>query len=343
MVPISYASATQSILCRVGGYAIITGQGRSGTNWLLGMVNASPATFCRNEPNAIPGSVFGRLPPMWNAEADTDDVARHWDAIVEHTLSHVGERDRPLPVDKKFLHGWSTRMGLPALMARPKLQRAAALALPPVRRGEWRLPRWAGDRTALAEAYGVIKINRVPLVTRWLLADRPEVPVINIVRHPGGRHASYLRRFLAHHDPTIELEKNREILSAIAAANAEWADTFGSIQGMTHVEVQTWLWRYITETVEHDAIGRPQYHRVVYEDLASDPLAQARGIYDTCGLAWTPDVEHTIESQLHDSNWGRLEGSAEDRAQAWRSQLEPEDQAAIARILKGSTVADWWE
>lgn len=327
----------------MGSYAIITGQGRSGTNWLLGMANASPATFCRNEPNAIPGSMFNRLPPMWNAEADTDEVARHWDDIVRHTLGHVGERDRPLSGDKDFLRGWSTRLGLPALMARPKLQRAAALVLPSVRRGEWRLPRWAGDRTALADAYGVIKINRVPLVTRWLLANRPDVPVINIVRHPGGRHASYVKRFLAHHDATTELEKNREFLTTIAAANAEWADTFGSIQGMNHVELQTWLWRYVTETVEQDALGRPQYHRVVYEDLSVDPLGQARSIYETCGLEWTPDIERTIESQLHESNWGRLEGSPEERADAWRAELDPADQATISRILKGSPIADWWE
>ena len=42
-------------------YALITGQGRSGTNWLLELFDASSKTFCRNEPDRLEGSPLGLL------------------------------------------------------------------------------------------------------------------------------------------------------------------------------------------------------------------------------------------------------------------------------------------
>ena len=42
-------------------YALIVGQGRSGTSWLLDLFDLSPQTFCRNEPYGINGSPLANL------------------------------------------------------------------------------------------------------------------------------------------------------------------------------------------------------------------------------------------------------------------------------------------
>ena len=39
-------------------YVLIAGQGRSGTNWLLQILDLSSQTHCRNEPNDCIGSAL---------------------------------------------------------------------------------------------------------------------------------------------------------------------------------------------------------------------------------------------------------------------------------------------
>ena len=42
-------------------YAMVTGQGRSGTIWLLDLFDRSPETFCRNEPYNTGSSPLAEL------------------------------------------------------------------------------------------------------------------------------------------------------------------------------------------------------------------------------------------------------------------------------------------
>ena len=44
-------------------YALLLGQGRSGTNYLLHLLNQSPLTHCRNEPDEVEDSALRRLSP----------------------------------------------------------------------------------------------------------------------------------------------------------------------------------------------------------------------------------------------------------------------------------------
>ena len=42
-------------------YALLIGQGRSGTNYLLSLLDQSAATHCRNEPDQLDSSALSRL------------------------------------------------------------------------------------------------------------------------------------------------------------------------------------------------------------------------------------------------------------------------------------------
>ena len=61
-------------------YALIAGHGRSGTNWLLHLLDRSATTHCRNEPNEIAGNAFAALPTPFVpiADGDADAFAGPW-------------------------------------------------------------------------------------------------------------------------------------------------------------------------------------------------------------------------------------------------------------------------
>ena len=69
---------------------LIVGTGRSGTNWLTHMFDASADTFCRSEPLDIASSPVHRLP---TATAENDaHMADAWDYFVRWTTPRRAPR-----------------------------------------------------------------------------------------------------------------------------------------------------------------------------------------------------------------------------------------------------------
>lgn len=327
-------------------YAIVTGQGRSGTNWVLDILDASRETICKNEPNVVNGSPFGKLTPLWLMAGGRRELDREWDSIAEETCTTISDRDHRLTVNKHYLHSWAHKLGLPSLMARPRIRAVLARTVVPSLAGNiWRMPRAVGNPADLEEAYGIIKVNRVPLLVDWVLRNRTNVPVVNIIRHPCGRHASYANRFLASRDGAEELEQTKKTLRRIADADPEWAAKFRSIDpmgidSMGHAGSQTWLWRFVNETIEISGAQNPRYKRIVYEEMVADPIPFARSVYQLMGLEWTEEVASHVGGGLNDSVWGSLDsGEVADR---WRKQLGDADQEEIQNILATSPLAGLW-
>lgn len=323
-------------------YAIVTGQGRSGSNWVLDMLDASRETICRNEPNVVHGSPFENLTPLWRMVDDACTLDMQWDSVAERTCRSLGDRDHRIVVNKNYLHTWAHRAGLPPLMARPKIRTILArTVLPRLGEHNWTLPRVFGSQERLGEAYGIIKVNRVPQLVHWALDNRPDVPVVNIVRHPGGRHASYLRRFLSDRDAEIELGRVQATLRQIAADDEQWAQRFGDIDALGVAGSQTWLWRFVNETIADAGAGKAMYKQVVFERMVADPVLYAQQIYDLLGLDWTPEVEASVVRGRTTSVWGRVDPDAV--ADAWRDTLERSDIDVIEEILSSSPLASLWQ
>ena len=323
-------------------YAIVTGQGRSGTNWVLDILDASRQTLCRNEPNVIPGSPFERLGSLVTMSG-RELLDEKWDGVVKETCTTLGERDHRLKTNKEYLHTWAHKAGLPPLIARPKFRSALGKTVLPSLGGPIsELPLIFGSRERLDRSFCVIKVNRVPLLVDWLLSERPDVPVVNIVRHPCGRHASFMKRYLASADVELELERARQLLHEIADLDPVWKDRFTSIDSMSHAATQTWLWRYVNETIEESGAGREKYMQIIFEDMTSDPMPHARAVYDLMGLDWTPEVERNVEQGLQESVWGKLAGTPEEVASAWKKSLSAEHVEEIEAILAQSPLASNW-
>ncbi len=321
-------------------YAIVTGQGRSGTNWVLDVLDASQETFCRNEPNVIPGSPFERLPPLWRL-AEGDKLNESWDSVARETCMTTGERDHRLKVNKHYLHDWAHKAGLPPLMARPKIRSALGKTILRDLDGHiWDLPSLIGSQERLEEACTIIKVNQVPLLIQWILAERQDVPVVNIVRHPCGRHASFAKRYLSGADADAELALTRDHLRVIASDDEVWRDRFGSIDEMGHVASQTWMWRFVNESIEEFGVGKPQFMRIIFEEMTADPMPHAKAIYELFGLEWTSEVSALVEQGLEESVWGKLDPA--QVASAWRKSLSNDEIDEIETILADSPMAVWW-
>ncbi|WP_353259306.1 sulfotransferase [Prochlorothrix hollandica] len=332
-----------------GSYALVVGNGRSGTNWLLSMLAASPQTHCRNEPHDIASSPFHRLPSASEIRQDPDLMADRWRQFVLWTTTHMGERDHRITAPKTYVHPLSQKLGVAYFPVRPKIRRALMLVLPALRQAEWLMPWWIGSQSRLGQATGVLKINDLRAwIVRWVLETQPQVPVLHIVRHPGGQLQSGMSRFfsgLTAAQRESETQLYRGILKTAIQVDPHWREVLGDeshLDRLDLMEAVAWFWRYNNEEIYTLGQQYPNYHLVVYEQLALAPLDYARQVYDACGLAYTPAVEAHINAGTRQSVWGKLSQSSAEVAQSWKKKLSLEYQALAQQVLEGSVMAPWW-
>lgn len=327
-------------------YALIIGNGRSGTNWLLTMLDASQLTHCRNEPQEIKQSPYHQLPLPPLAGDTSDLMAKQWDAFVTWTAQRMGERDLKITNPKRHVYGWSQKTGLAYLPVRPTVRRVFKPLFRGLQRGEWEMPAWVGNQRLLNEAFAVLKINDLKAWTAaWIFQHRPQVPVIHITRHPGGQLNSGIKRFFSGLSAAEQAEERRlyqDILKLALQVHPEWAERFGNIDAMTLMEAVAWFWRYNNEMIYQAGQQTDKYLPIVYEDLVQDPIHYAQKMYDLCQLAWTPEAEAIIWQGLGTSVWGKLDKSPASVADAWKNKLAPEYQALAQTVLEGSLMQAWW-
>jgi hypothetical protein len=324
------------------GYAVITGNGRSGTNWLETILHASPLTHCRSEPYGIPTSPFNRIPQVWKTGKTTPDMERYWDEIVTWSKDRIGRGDHPFAGPKRYVHPLAQKSGLARLIGHSKSRRVLAFVQPSLRQGEWRMPWWIGSQSRLEQAYPVFKINLDDRMVTWLLKRRPQARILHIIRHPCGRLNSWLSRYVAGRkiDDIHAVRKDR--LRKIGEAEPDWRAKFGDVEAMSLVECEVWFWRYLNESVYAAGHDQPGYLRLVYEDLVESPLAHARKAYAICGLPWNAHVEATVTRGLADSTRNRLPGTPASIAGAWKSSLSPEHIRTVESIVHDSPIMAWW-
>lgn len=322
-------------------YGLVLGQGRSGTNWVLDVLDASPRTFCRNEPDLCVPSFMDPLPNNWRIGADGARLAKWWDAVAEQTATHMGEMDHRLDHPKDFVLPISQRLGIAQLSARPRIRRLASRVLWSWADGEWKMPRWVGSLDGV-DSVALFKLVQGYNWATWVLDNRPHVPVVQVVRHPGGRHESFLRRYIDRADPQEALREKIDQLRLLAG-DAAFAERMGPVDELTLEEAETWFGVYQMELIEHRAANLTQYLRLRYEDLVTEPEATIAQLYNHFGLALTDDVRNRIETAKNRSVFGAVNNDTDERANGWRERLDPEVKERIEAILATSSIASWWD
>lgn len=307
-------------------YSVVTGQGRSGTSWLLSLFDFSSTTFCRNEPYRIAGSPLESAASHRRvARRDEGEIGEIWDAAMAQTTHVMGERDLRIEVPKSYLHPLSMRLGLHRWIRKPQFRSAVSILHPSLSRREWPIPWWLGSEARLETALPVVKLVAAPGWVSLILRHRPDVPVFHVIRHPGGFLNSWRNRYLDKNDPASVREANRERLEEVAASDTTWANRFGDIGPMSVEESELWYWRYANEVVYEAGKTSDNYHRLVYEELVSHPIESMRHSYMAAGLQWDAQVERAIRASSSQSA---------SIASAWREQLSPEHRELVDRVLE---------
>jgi len=322
-------------------YALLLGQGRSGTNHLLTLLDQSPRTHCRNEPDQVEGAALGRFR---GARFFLDDggralLEREWDDAVAEAARCMGPRDHVAPDGKDWLSALGRRAGFPWLRLRylvaPRLGRAGK----PMDGRELRFPTWMARRGALEEALHVFKLNAASGLAEFVLERRPEARAVHIVRHPGGFAKSWLKRWVrgeGHQERgrgNQDELRDEERLRELARRDERWARLMGDIERMSALEAELWWWRYCNERIHELGSENPAYRLVVFEDLAARPVDLVREVYAFCDLPLDAVVEARVRA---------LSRPSEGIAQAWRTDLDPEQRGTVERVLDGSPMAAWW-
>lgn len=327
-------------------YSLIVGNGRSGTNWLLSMLSASPFTHCRNEPQDIAQSPFHQLPTRLQMLHAPNLMPQKWDDFATWTATHMGERDHRITAPKTYLHPLSQRLGVAYWPVRPQIRNALKLLWADFQQGEWTLPWWIGDPHKLKAAYAIFKINDIRAwYVHWLLKHRPQRPIIHIARHPGGQLNSAINRFFAHLDPPQQEQERllyTGILNTVVQFEPHWANVFGNPDEMHLIEAVAWFWRYNNEEIYKAGHQCSNYMFLTYEQLTQSPLQYARQVYNFCNLPWSNEIEHIIRNGLSLSMWGQLSQSPHQIAKTWKNNLDPNYQTLANRVLENSILNQYW-
>ena len=309
-------------------YAIVTGQGRSGTTWLLSLFDFSRGTFCRNEPYGISGSPLKSVAHHRRVvRQDQAEIRATWDAAIDQTSRVMGERDLPMEVLKPFIHGVSKSLKFDRLIQKRGARRALSAVQHSLSTGEWPVPWWLGSQSRLSTVLPVVKLVAAPGWVSLVLRHRPDVAVFHVVRHPGGFLNSWRARYLSANDPAEVRSLNRDRLAEIASIDEAWAERFGDVDQMSVEESELWYWRYANEVIWDAGRASPNYRRIVYEDLVLDPVDILREYYEICGLQWDEGIERNIRASSSQSV---------SIASAWRKKLSAEHRELVSTVLESN-------
>ncbi len=312
---------------------LISSQGRSGSTWLLDILDACSQTHCRNEPYRMEAFALKDFDRRWFAFEDDPEFEQLWDASVRSAATHTGYLDHVPPPTKSFIHPWAIRLGLGRLVLKRKFRAALSIPSGRFRRDEWKLPAWLGRQEGLEQARHVLKLVAAPGWTKWALEHRPDTKVLHLARHPLGFLNSWRNYHLARHDHQETLTNNRIRLKTLIKLEPEWAGRIGDPDSVGVEEAELWYWRYGLETICAAGSGRPNYKFIRYEELAAEPLAISDEIFAFCGLSRDEDAEAII---------AKIASQSASIASSWRKQSNSDDARLVKKVLAGSTIEDWW-
>ena len=320
-------------------HALLIGQGRSGTNYLLGLLDQSPGTHCRNEPDQLDRSALAGLSDFRFFVDDEARLAARFDEAVRQAARCVGPRDHLTDVDKAWIRAGRRRSGYFLIRQRIRMVERLLRWRKPMDGKELVFPGWMVDPAALARSVHVFKLNGAVGYGAWALRARARTRVIHIVRHPGGFAKSWLKRWVRGEGGqqrgrgNADRWRDEDRLREVARRDPRWAALFGDIARMERFEGELWWWRWTNETLLAAGDGRASYRRVLYEDLTRQPETVTRATYEFLGLEWSDTIAARVAA---------LSRGAERIARAWRDELEPEHVATVERVLQGSPMEHWW-
>lgn len=295
--------------------ALVTCAGRSGSKWVMQLLDLSPVTLCRNEPHRID-------PGLADPECDDwmDRALRAGAQIGVHDLKPEGIKD--------IGRAWTNALRLDRALRSGTGRRVWG------KKGVIGYPGLLYKTGQIDQTTRILKIINARHLVCKLLSEQPEIPVIHVIRHPGGMLKSWITRFAPRFGDHEILETQRGIVRKIHGFDPAFEAVSGPADAMTLEEAKLWSWMHAQEHLLRSGEGSDRYRAVVFERLAADPMPEVRRIYDAVGLDITPGIESGV---------ARLTRESTSIASAWREKLTPEQVDAVDRVLGASaTLRSCW-
>jgi len=301
--------------------AFILGMGRSGTNFLLDLIDSSPFTHCRNEPDELSGGALESW-AEWKIHRSLLGARDLW-GDLRRAIVCGGERDRPIPPFKAWVR--SAAAAPAKALSRTTLRKL----VPGLGGSEYHLPAALVRHEELAAALHVLKINAAPSVAEVFIeaahgVDIPSARIVHIVRNPAGFLRSWRRRWLAEHDEERVLAANLERLEEVRRLDPEAGALIDLIPDPNVHEAELIFWRYCTQRIRAAGVGRDTYLEVSYDELARSPLSSLREVFTHLDLPWTDEISARVEE---------MTGSSVDIASAFQAELDEEAISTFERTL----------
>lgn len=293
---------------------LVTCAGRSGSKWMLRLLDFHNQTLCRNEPERM---------STWLKDPETPD----WDAWYDRAMelgARVGFVDRAPAQAKDYMRGWVKRTRVDRVLYSRRFQNITG------RRPEAPYPGVLYNAEKLANAQRVLKVINARYFICRALNETDHFPIIHMVRHPGGMLNSWLNRFSPTQDQDELFETQQGILRKIHKRDPAYESVSGPVEGKDLVELKLWCWRHAQDHILSEGAGHPRYMPVVFEHLSERPAEVMAPVYEMCGLEFTDAMHGLIREET---------ARSKDIAGAWKAKLSDEQAALIERVLDGSRVS----
>lgn len=334
-------------------YCVVAGMGRSGTNYILDLLDFSASTICRNEPDAISGSNFSNLNYMYATQASEipKEFKKSWTKTINEERYFFSVRDRSLGCVKNFMtSAWSSMLAS-WLLTGQRRRNALKLIWPTLSGNRYSLPHLLIDNIKLKKAMLVIKINMKLGWMLYLVRQEPSIPVIHVIRHPAGYFASMKYRYITKVGEEIARKGAIERLQNIAGTDPVWCEKFnlfGPIKDMSMIELSLCWWWCFNETLYMAASDKEQYLSLRFEDVVRDPVICADNIYKHVGIVdATEALKRTKKlanqagrsKQRHNNYMNPNKGNID----SWRKKLSEQEIEVAYKILRNSKFSNLWK
>jgi len=334
-------------------YCVLAGMGRSGTNYLLDLLDLSSTTICRNEPDEILGSQFCNL-NYKNATHSSEiptEFKEAWLNTLNDERSAFSIRDRKFGCNKDFIKSaWGNAFASWLLSGQGK-RNVLKWIWPSLSGVRYSLPHLLIDDNKLKDATLVIKSNMKLGWMLYLVDREPSVSVFHIIRHPAGYFSSMKHRYIAKVGEEAARKGAIERLESIAVNDPNWRkkfNSFGSISQMSMVELSICWWWCFNETLYLAAKNNDQYLSMRFEDVVSDPLLYAENIYLHAGIE---DVTESLKraEKLEHQDWKSKQrrnnymNPDKGNIDSWRKKLSEQEVDVALQILQKSIFNNMWD
>lgn len=298
---------------------------RSGTTWLSKILDSSPDTLLRHEPDTLsPTREF----PFAIAQRDIDV---HRDLARAYLLDRCSDRRLRTLGGAPFF--WK-KYRSPAAALMHRAQAAALQGLDVASRG--RLSRRVSVPDCLSSPdqvrfvmKSVDSAARVGLFAHAL----PECRFVFIIRHPCGVIGSRIRGIA-------------EGRMGHGRAHADWvnfdlAQELGlgasDLKSWSPLEVSAWGWTFVNDAALRAIEGRSNVMVVRYEDLCSDPVSESRELFRFCGLELSEQTLAYLlacinEDDDRDGGFYSVSKNPIATRDRWKAELSDEDAATIRSV-----------